>query len=103
MNNKIMAIIRDTDKRTFTKVMVRLLLIIAIINAEIPYILAIFGKETNEALGITWIVNIIAVSLGYMLKAHFDKNKERENDRLDDIHSKVNWTPEEETSGSIAP
>ena len=85
--NKIMGIIRDTDKRTFTKVMVRLLLIIGIINAEIPYILAIFGKETNETLGIAWIVNIVAVSLGYMLKSHYDKNKERENDRLDTLAS----------------
>lgn len=95
--------ITKTDKRTFTKVAVRILLILGAINGVVPYLLAAFDKDPVVALGVAWITEVIAVILGYMCKAHFDKNKERENDRLDDIHSKVNWTPEEETSGSIAP
>ena len=95
--------ITKTDKRTFTKVAVRILLILGVINGVVPYLLAAFDKDPVVALGVAWITEVIAVILGYMCKAHFDKNKERENDRLDDIHSKVNWTPEEETSGSIAP
>lgn len=82
---KTVDVITKTDKRTFTKVAVRILLIIGVINAMIPYLLAAFDKEPSVALGVAWITEVIAVILGYMCKAHFDKNKERENDRLDGI------------------
>lgn len=83
----IKEIIKDTDKRTFTKVAVRILLILGVINGVIPYLLAAFDKDPVTALGVAWITEIIAVILGYMCKAHFDKNKERENDRLDTLAS----------------
>lgn len=72
-----------TDQRTFTKVSVRILLIIGVIGGFMPYVLDLCGKEDAYALGIAWVTEIIGVILGYMCKAHFDKNKERENDRID--------------------
>lgn len=98
---KTVDMITKTDKRTFTKIAVRILLIIGVINGMIPYVLAAFDKEPSVALGVAWITEVIAVIIGYMCKAHFDKNKERENDRLDSINSR--FCPDEETSGSIAP
>lgn len=91
--NNIKEIIKDTDKRTFTKVAVRIMLFIGVINAFIPYILSMCGKDPVTPLGVAWVTEIVAVISGYMLKAHFDKNKERENDRLDTIASVEHLNP----------
>lgn len=71
------------NRRTFTKKAVKTLLIIGVINSEIPYILAVFGKEPNEALGIAWITEIVAVICGYMCKAYFETKQERKQNLED--------------------
>ena len=75
--------ITKTDKRTFTKVAVRILLIIGVINATIPYILAAFDKEPSVALGVAWITEVIAVILGYMCKAYFGKKQQKKQKLAD--------------------
>jgi hypothetical protein len=63
-------------KPTFTKVAVKALLIVGVINAMIPYALAAFGKEPVTELGIAWITEIVAVILGYMCKAYKETKQE---------------------------
>lgn len=73
------------DRRmTFTKKAVKALLIIGVINAEIPFILSAYSKDPVEALGIAWITEIVAVILGYMCKAYFETKQERKQN-LDDF------------------
>ena len=69
------------NKMTYTKKAVKALLIVGVINAEVPYILAAFGRESVSALGIVWVSEIIAVITGYMCKAYFE-TKESEKVRL---------------------
>lgn len=75
-------------RNTFTKRAVKALLIIGVINTEIPYILAAFGKETNEALAIAWITEILAVMVTYMCKSYFETKQERKQDLEDFINDK---------------
>lgn len=65
----------------FSKRVVLCLLIIAVINAEIPYVLSFLGKESVVDLGREWIITVIAVTLGYFCKAFFGK-REQERVRL---------------------
>lgn len=68
---------------TYTKKAVKALLVVGVINAEIPYVLSLFGKEPVAELGIAWITEIVAVILGYMCKAYFEK-KQQKKQELDD-------------------
>ena len=63
-------------KPTFTKVAVKALLIVGVINAMVPYVLAAFEKEPVTELGIAWITEIVAVILGYMCKAYKETKQE---------------------------
>ena len=63
-------------KTTFTKTAVRILLIVGVLNAMVPYILSAFGKEPIPELGIAWITEIVAVILGYMCKAYKETKQE---------------------------
>ena len=69
--------------KTYTKKAVKALLIVGIINAEIPYILALLGKEPCTELGIAWITEIVAVILGYMCKAYFEKKQQKKQELED--------------------
>lgn len=69
--------------KTYTKKAVKALLIVGVINAEIPYILALLGKEPCTELGIAWITEVIAVILGYMCKAYFEKKQQKKQELED--------------------
>ncbi len=69
------------DRRTYTKKAVKALLIVGVVNAEIPYILAYLGREPCAELAIAWITEIVAVILGYLCKAYFE-TKQAERVRL---------------------
>jgi len=69
--------------KTYTKRAVKALLIVGVINAEIPYILALLGKEPCTELGIAWITEIVAVILGYMCKAYFEKKQQKKQELED--------------------
>ena len=68
---------------TFTKVAVTCLLIIGVINSEIPYFLSYLDKETAEAIAIAWITEIVAVITGYMCKSYFETKQQRKQDLED--------------------
>ena len=68
---------------TFTKKAVKGLLIIGVINAMIPYLLSAFGREPVSELGIAWITEIVAVILGYMLKAYHETKQEKKQAHAD--------------------
>ena len=80
------------NEKTYTKRVVKALLVIGVISAEIPFVLSAFGKDTVEALGIAWITEIVAVILGYMCKAYFETKQQRKQD-LEDF--KANFTEDE--------
>lgn len=69
--------------KTYTKKAVKALLVIGCINAEVPYILALLGKETVPELGIAWITEIVAVILGYLCKSFFETKHKRKQDLED--------------------
>jgi hypothetical protein len=68
---------------TYTKKAVKALLVIGVINAEVPYILAAFGRDPVTELGIAWITEIVAVILGYMCKAYFEKKQQKKQKLAD--------------------
>ncbi|WP_313525279.1 hypothetical protein [Anaerotignum sp.] len=69
-------------KKTFSKKAVRWLLIIALFDLQLSYLLAFLGREQiAETLSITVVTEIIAVMLGYFMKS-FKETKEEENVRL---------------------
>ena len=79
---------RRRDRNTFTKRAVKALLVIGIINSEIPYILAAFGKETGEAIALAWITEIVGVMGAYMWKSYFETKQERKQDLEDFVNNK---------------
>lgn len=81
------------NEKTYTKRTVKVLLVVGVINAEIPFVLAAFGKDTVEALGVAWITEIVAVILGYMCKAYFETKQQRKQD-LEDF--KANYKEDEQ-------
>lgn len=81
------------NEKTYTKRAVKALLVIGVINAEIPYVLAAFGKNPVETLGVAWITEIVAVISGYMCKAYFETKQQRKQD-LEDF--KANYKEDEQ-------
>ena len=69
------------ERRTYTKKAVKSLLIVGVLNAEIPYLLAYLGREPCAELAIAWITESVAVILGYLCKAYFE-TKQAEQVRL---------------------
>lgn len=76
------------EKKTYTKIVVTCLLIIGVINSELPYVLSFLDKDTAEAIAIAWITEIVAVILGYMCKSYFETKQERKQDLEDFLAEK---------------
>ena len=68
------------NRRTYTKRAVKALLIVGVINGSVPYILSAFGREPVSDLGIAWVTGVVAVMVGYMGKAYFERKQERKQD-----------------------
>lgn len=69
---------------TFTKLWVSVILIIAIIDLQLSYILAFLGYEQiAETLSIAIVTEIIGVSIAYIVRAHLDTKAERKQDLED--------------------
>lgn len=64
-------------KKTFTKVAVKALLIIGVIDANIPFVLALLEKDPCQEIGLAFITEIVAVILGYMCKSYFETKQEK--------------------------
>lgn len=69
-------------KKTFSKLAVKWILIVALFDLQLSYLLAFLGRDQiAETLSITVVTEIIAVMLGYFLKS-FKETKEEEQVRL---------------------
>lgn len=64
-------------KKTFTKVAVKALLIIGVIDANIPFVLAFLEKDPCREIGLAFITEIVAVIWGYMCKSYFETKQEK--------------------------
>ena len=64
-------------KKTFTKVAVKALLIVGVIDANIPFVLAFLEKDPCREIGLAFITEIVAVILGYMCKSYFETKQEK--------------------------
>lgn len=82
------------EKKTYTKIVVTCLLIIGVINSELPYVLSYLDKDTAEAIAIAWITEIVAVILGYMCKSYFETKQERKQDLEDFLAEKESGNDE---------
>jgi hypothetical protein len=72
-------------EQTFTKKLVVVMLIVGVLNAEIPFILSAFGRDPVVDIGRLWITQIIAVIVGYYVKSYFGKKAE-EDTRLKETY-----------------
>lgn len=67
-------------KQTFTKKIISIILAIALIDIQFPFILAFMGKEQIvETLGQIIVTEIIGVVLIYCLKSFFETREEEKN------------------------
>jgi uncharacterized protein YacL len=81
---------------TFTKRAVFAILIVALIDMQLSYILAFMGREQiAESLSTSIASTVIAVMLGYFMKALFETFFEKREERL--RKDKINT--EENTNG----
>ncbi len=68
---------RRKPESTYTKRKVSFLLIVGVIGAFIPFVLAAFDKQPVEAIGLAWITEIVAVILGYYTKSYHETKQEK--------------------------
>lgn len=85
----------NSQLTTFTKKAVFAILMVALIDLQLSYILAFMGKEQiAETLSSTIADTIIGVMLGYFLKAlfetFFEKREERLNKELEQVEDGTN-------------
>lgn len=72
----------NTGKKTFTKIWFRRILLVALIDMQLSYVLAFLGKENiAETLSVTIAAEIIGVFTAYCVKS-FRETKEAEDVRL---------------------
>ena len=81
---------KKITKAEFSKQVAKWILIIALIDIQLTYVLAFLGKEIAETLAITLVTEVVAVYGIYCLKAYNGKKREEEtrlkedNDELHD-------------------
>ncbi len=81
---------------TYTKKMMNKIIFVALLDLQIPFILAFLGKEQiAETLGITIVTEIIGVFLVYCTKSFFET---RESEKVRLIEEKLK-TKEEQLHG----
>lgn len=67
-------------KVQYTKVAMTWILVVALLDIQIPYVLAFFGKEnTLEDLAKTIVIEIVGVFLVYCVKSFFETREEKKN------------------------
>lgn len=73
---------------TFTKKMIKAIVIVALIDMQLPFALAFLGREQiAEELGKVIVVEIVGVTLVYCLKSFLETREEEKNKliRMGDI------------------
>ena len=74
---------KKTNKKEYSKRITTLILIVALIDIQLTYILAFLGKEIAETLAITLVTEVVAVFGTYSIKAYLGKRNE-EKTRLEE-------------------
>ena len=70
-------------KSTYTKQMVKVILAVALIDMQFPFVLAFMNRPNiAEELGKIIVTEIIGVVLVYCLKAFFETREEKKNELL---------------------
>lgn len=68
---------RSENKRTYSKKMVKAIMLVALMDLQFSYILAFLGKEQiAETLSSDICTVIVGVGLGYFLKSFFETREE---------------------------
>ena len=67
---------RIDSRQTFTKIAVRLLLAFGLVNATMPYVLSMTGRDPVTELGTAWLAEVIGVFGIYAFKAYFETKQE---------------------------
>lgn len=75
---------KKKTKKEFSKTITKWLLIVAVVDVQLTYVLAFIGRDNVETLAITLVTEIIAVMASYCTKAYFGKKAE-EKTRLDEL------------------
>jgi H+/gluconate symporter-like permease len=66
---------------TFTKLWVSIILLFAVFDLQLSYVLAYLGREQiAETLSVAVVTEIIGVSAVYMIRAHLDTKNEKSNE-----------------------
>ena len=71
---------KKRNELTYTKRKVSLLLFTGVIGALTPYVLSAFGRDPVADLGKAWLIEIVAVILGYLLKSYSENKQEKKQD-----------------------
>lgn len=75
---------------TFTKAMVALIIIVAVIDLQLSYILAFFDKiQIAEELSKQVCTTILGVALVYMIRAYFDSRAEYGNKYKNELDNSI--------------
>ena len=82
---------------TYTKKAVTLILVVALVDLQLTYVLAFMGREyIAEELSSTIAETIVGVMVGYFLKALFETFFEKREERLTGMTSEADSDPEPE-------
>ena len=67
------------NKAEFSKKIALAILVVALVDIQITYILAFLGKEIAETLAVTLVTEVVAVFGIYCIKAYLGKRNEEAN------------------------
>ena len=71
---------RSENRRTYSKKMVKAIMLVALVDLQLSYLLAFLGREQiAETLSGDICKVIVGVGLGYFLKAFFETREEEKN------------------------
>lgn len=73
--------IKDIKVDTYTKLLVSIIIIVALIDLQLSYILAFLDKvQIAESLSTQICITILGTAFIYMIRAYFDSRAEHNND-----------------------
>ena len=84
---------KRTDRSTFTKGAVKVLLCFGIINSTVPYILSALDKDPVTGLGTAWLAEVVGVFSIYAIKAYFE-TKQQKKQELENYKAKMEYESE---------
>lgn len=88
---------------TYTKRMITSILIVALIDLQLSYVLAFMGKEnTMENIAQDLIISIIGVVIVYCAKSFFETKEEKKNELIEKTLNSNNSENGEENNEIIS-